>query len=282
MDVRQRSGYGPSRSAWDRAIVVVAAGGRVLAALAFTAGMALLALNFYGLAMPPHLDPRLLPLTRADDRSWTVAETYPRAEETDENYVRRMCELVHRCMVNAPYDDIVPNGYMRVRLADNWLLRNREHHETMHWRYGLKRGVGLCSQQAMVVASLLQERGYECGLFDFEGHVVAWVELEGEKLFVDPDYGLCYPHRQLQNDSQSVLQLYLDKAGANPSLRDILHRVVLSEDDNRFIELRPPTRLWRRKWTVPLTLTAIGGLGVVLLRRRRERKAERGERIRGH
>lgn len=172
------------------------------------AGIALLALNLWGLAAPndqrdifPAID--LLPYTDA------LANLRDIHAETPEGIVRQATMIVHRAMSGQ-----WPPEPARVPARQNWILwlagffdqaavscglTNVDdlfsvYQMTDHDR-ALQRGFGICSQQALVLAGFLDElHGYKSEVAVLSGHAVLQVTLPGGSLMLaDPHKGVVLP-----------------------------------------------------------------------------------------
>lgn len=87
-------------------------------------------------------------------------------------------------------------------------------HQTLEradWRIALRKGVGFCSQQAMVLAAFLRERGIDTDVQGLNGHVVAVAHAQGGDMVLDPDYGvvLRFSLAQAESDPERVRAAYL-------------------------------------------------------------------------
>lgn len=83
--------------------------------------------------------------------------------------------------------------------------------ERADWRIALRKGVGFCSQQAMVLAAFLRERGIDTDVQGLNGHVVAVAHAQGGDMVLDPDYGvvLRFSLAQAESDPERVRAAYL-------------------------------------------------------------------------
>jgi hypothetical protein len=187
----------------------------------FFAGMSLLTLNLYGLAVslrPAELHGLLKSdVTLSYDEALRAKDR--RAGEPAEAYVSRLTMLVNRSMAHI-WDDAVTDRYhLRVPARENFVLYLRsfvtpsiyEKYEFTDYKKALERGVGLCSQQAMVLADILNENGVRADIVALEGHVVVRAEAErGRWVTADPDYGIVMPHDlgALDHDAALVRRHY--------------------------------------------------------------------------
>ncbi len=66
-------------------------------------------------------------------------------------------------------------------------------HQTLEradWRMALRKGVGFCSQQSMVIAEYLKERGIDAKVHRLGGHVITVAHTAEGDILLDPDYGV--------------------------------------------------------------------------------------------
>lgn len=153
--------------------------------------------------------------------------------------------------------------------------------EYFEWRRGAARGVGACSQAAMVLCNYLNSHGFDCDVVGLEGHVVTRLNPETDPaapLVLDPDQGIAFdrPLESLQRQPELVRRRYLNNAHTNATERHAYwnqHAEHLAEayssegnrvyDDAReyfgYATLVDQSR--RLKWIFPLSLLLACGLG---------------------
>lgn len=196
-------------------------GRRAAAAL----GGALLALNLWGLTrdlrnpgiyrerLPPHAAVTLSP---AAFEARVAAHDGARAGD-----LAALTRAVNRGVAHYWEEAGVARYGMRVPLAENYLLHlaGRLHprvfrrYEYTDRRRAVARGVGLCSQRAIVLAELLRERDVDARVVDLGGHVVVEAraaETGGAWWILDADYGVTLPRdvASLAADPSAVAAAY--------------------------------------------------------------------------
>lgn len=122
-----------------------------------------------------------------------------REGEPTREYVKRVTYAVNKGMAHA----WIPGAYnFHVPVTENWILwlLGPVHPGFQLWEFAnhhkaLERGVGLCSQHAIVLNGLLYEQGVRSQIVSLGAlHVVNRVEVaEGEWVIADPDFGLILP-----------------------------------------------------------------------------------------
>lgn len=124
---------------------------------------------------------------------------------------------------------------LRVPLTENYLLwiaaqlrpKNYAPYEYVNWKRALQRGVGLCSQQSIVVAGVLRELGVPSRIVGLSGHVVAAAQIDDQKdswWLLDPDYGVVIPYsiQAVQKDPRLAVKYYEEKGYSGPILQTLL------------------------------------------------------------
>lgn len=154
-----------------------------------------------------------------------------------------------------------------------WLMshvkpKRFRYYEFMNPRQAVERGVGLCSQQALILEQLLEERGIRGEMVGLEGHVVVAAHLridagETEEWLLDPDYGVAIPHSLavIERHPDLIRRHYLER-GYSEKQADTLAAIYGPENNLRFESVRD----WHRhkydferasyaaKWAVPLLM----------------------------
>jgi len=152
--------------------------------------------------------------------------------------------------------------------------------ERSDWRTALRLGVGYCSQQSLVLAGYLRERGVKAVAMGLGGHVVATAETPEGEWVLDPDYGVVIrrPLEALEREPDAVRAAYL--AAGYPAERAELLASIFGPEGNAehsggAIGTVSPRQSRQR------TAAAVAGLVALaasLLLGRRARDAERAAR----
>lgn len=110
-------------------------------------------------------------------------------------------KIVHDRMTNPAADWVEQTTAMRVRLTDNWLIYGLSFYDTRLAYYqhldadrALARGIGMCGEQAIAVARLIERAGFDSGIVGTGSHITAWARTgDGALYILDPDFGGAYP-----------------------------------------------------------------------------------------
>ncbi|RKY20667.1 MAG: hypothetical protein DRQ55_06945 [Planctomycetota bacterium] len=173
-------------------------------ALAVT-GMLLLLLNLAGALLEPDL-PARFPSREFDttinfDAAWERIESsrgaYRSGQIDAAQHVANVMWAVNRRMTNIHSRYVRRDDALRPRLLDNWVLWAcdwDERHRSYEWQAparALQRGLGMCGAQSITTARLLEQDGFEAGLWESEAHAVAWARPPaGPTQVIDSDYGV--------------------------------------------------------------------------------------------
>ena len=260
---------------------------RLFSALSLVFGSGLLILNMLGVFF--ERDPAQWAWRPNDTiiTSKAALDSVPRdRHESEIQYVERMTQVVHDRMTNPLEEDIDKHALLHVGLLENWILwlagalRPFEFYETLDWEFGLRRGLGLCSQQSKVLVSLLREQGIQSGTQGLTGHVVAWVEAEGQEFIADPDFGVVIPYSmsKIEENPTIVAPYYAERAEqiGDSTLVDRLIKIYGRQGNVRGLRWFEGLSIASHfafgravflfKWAIPLCLVFGGWLSLRLAR----------------
>ncbi len=172
-----------------------------------------------------------------------LAESQRHTEESVETYVMRMTHAMHRTVVNYSLEKN-PDAF-RVPLFENYLLffaallwpeqyRSVDFCDT---RTALERGIGLCSQQSMTLARVLNVKGLITSYIDLQGHTMVSVLVDEEKdvwWMLDPDYDVIVPLslREIEKRPERIRPYYRER-GITAKKIETLISLYASTHDNR-------------------------------------------------
>ncbi len=133
-------------------------------------------------------------------------------DESDKEYAIQVNIAVH--------DGIAHywSGDLRVPIWENWILflDGSKKYEYYDYNRAVERGVGLCSQQALIVAGILNQNNIRTKIFGLQGHVVTEVLVDRNNTWwiLDPDYGVVVPHSHKEtNDNPSIVAEHYRECG---------------------------------------------------------------------
>jgi hypothetical protein len=210
-----------------------------------------------------------------------IKEAVRRQGETDDAYARRLTRVVSMGVAHYWSEKGRDRYHLRVPAGENWLLYLKSFTEPEHYgKYefadpekALERGVGLCSQQAVILCRLLLDNGIDAKIIVLGGHVVVGARTgPGKWIVADPDYGVVVPRDivEIMKEPELVRPYYSDVESKymNPRRKDLLStdkiveiygpegNVILGE----FINFMGPDRYYFELysyaaiWIIPLLL----------------------------
>ena len=121
-----------------------------------------------------------------------------KANESDKEYVYRINKIINKGTAHYWKNEGIKKYNLRVPIWENYLLHfnyfNKKY-EYSNYKKAIERGVGLCSQQAIIVTGILNDNGINAQIIGLSGHVVLRTEVENNIWYiVDPDYGIIIPY----------------------------------------------------------------------------------------
>jgi len=151
-----------------------------------------------------------------------IEESKKSSDESDKDYAYRINLLVNHGIAYYWQDEGLSKYNIRVPFSENYLLFAASYvypdmfkkHEFTNYQKAMERGVGLCSQHAIILTGLLNNNGIESKIIGLDGHVITTVEVEADIWHVlDPNYGVAIPLaiEQIQ-ESPGVVANYYQKS----------------------------------------------------------------------
>ncbi|MCH8332833.1 hypothetical protein IIC65_02780 [Candidatus Sumerlaeota bacterium] len=266
---------------------------RRIAIFFFAIGLALLALNISGFFIPLRNSKIYTELETGftDDITLTAEQTMAQISrlegERAEDYVRRLNGVINRGIAHYWEDEGIRRYRLHVPPYENFLLyvaghldRRLKKYEFYDYKKAIERGVGLCSQQSLIVGSILSENQVRARLAGLEGHVVTLAEVDearGVWWVLDPDYGVIIDHSldEIESDPE-LIRPYYSARGYGAEAVDNLVRIY-GPDGNRVREsaARYHTLAWFERltyvmiWLIPVVCLTPYPAALFLARRRK-------------
>jgi hypothetical protein len=139
-------------------------------------------------------------------------------------YVTKVTMAVNNGIADYWALDGVEKYNLRVPFQKNYLLflgsfiwpEKFQRYEFCDYRQAIERGVGMCSQQAIILSEVLYEKGIKTKIVGLSGHVVATTQVDGktnEWWVLDPDYGVVIPFsiQAIEIDPTIIAPYYSEK-----------------------------------------------------------------------
>ncbi len=205
------------------------------ARLCFVIGSSLLLVNLYGLFVSLR-NPAIYhdrdngfneDITLSQEQFYAAAnKVFRRRRE----YLEHVNYTVSKAIAHYWYDQGVEKYNLRVPFYDNFILYLASYiapeyfqkYEFLDYHRALERGVGLCSQAAIVLAEFLRDKGMTAKIVGLTGHVLVTApvdEQEEEWWVFDPDYGVTLPFSlDIIEKNTAIIEPYYAKGGYSEAI----------------------------------------------------------------
>lgn len=142
-------------------------------------------------------------------------------EYSDEVYVVKVTEAVNQALAHYWDQQGEVKYNMRIPVQENFLLyffsqllnRRDKRYEFCDYKKAVERGVGLCSQHAIILDSVLDDNEIESNIISFSEHVLVIAKVNQEGWWMlDPDYGVVIPHdiKEISGNPDLISQYYYE------------------------------------------------------------------------
>lgn len=250
----------------------------IASVMLFCIGLLLLCINIAGFFIPLR-NPDLYgdeqsffkdDITLTEDQLWS--STARRQDESTEAYVFRLNEVVNKGIAHY-WDDRGINKYnLRIPIYENYLLffasylypSHYTKYEYSDYKKAIERGLGQCSEHAIIMAGLLKDHGIESRILALNGHVVAMALVNQDRWWIaDADFGVVIPHSiaEIENEPNIIRPIYKQK-GYSDELVDWFVSVYGKEGNQVFSgsrEFQPRSYYFERLsyiliWIIPVMM----------------------------
>jgi len=160
----------------------------------------------------------------ANDIILTEKEFYHRINKVvidKKEYITNLNEAVNQGVAHYWRNAGINKYNLRIPFYENYLLfiasyLNPEEYlkyEFVDYRRAIERGIGLCSQQAIIVSEILLEKNIPSFIVGLSGHVVLRAQVDkglDEWWVLDPDYGVVIPYDIdiIENNTKIIRPFY--------------------------------------------------------------------------
>ena len=211
----------------------------------FYLGLFLFAINILGLFIPLRNESIYQQRTGfADDIILTEQELYHQINQPvieKKEYITNLNKAVNQGIAHYWRDEGINKYNMRVPFYENYLLfiasyLNPEEYlkyEFVNYRRAVERGIGLCSQHAIIVSEILKERSVSSFIIGLSGHVVLRAQVAenpDEWWVLDPDYGVIIPYDiYFIEGNPPIIRTFYAQAGYGPKRISKLEKIYEKE-----------------------------------------------------
>jgi hypothetical protein len=196
------------------------------------------------------------PILLTEEEFWKRIASY---DGNSQAYAVTVTNAVHQGIAHYWEENGIDKYNLRVPFHENYLLHMASYvfpsryrlYEFTYFKRAIERGVGLCSQMAIVEARLLKNVGLQSRMVSLTRHVVTEGQVDGDRWWVlDPNYGAVIPHsiEEIQRNPELVREPYR-KAGLDEPIVDMLVDIYATEKITVF-EGNGAKDYHRKKWYV--------------------------------
>lgn len=133
-----------------------------------------------------------------------------RNDEVDSVFVKNINEAINKGIAHYWKDEGVNKYNLRIPIYENYILFIASYlnpskfrkYEYSNYYKAIERGVGLCSQHAIILCEVLENNGINSKVVDISRHVVVTAQVNSKKNIwwvLDPDYGVI-----IKNDIKTI------------------------------------------------------------------------------
>ncbi len=170
----------------------------------------------------------------------TEEELYQWINKPDTNrkeYIKNLNEAVHKGIAHYWRDAGIDKYNLRIPFWENYLLFIASYlspeeylkYEFYDYRRAIERGVGLCSQQAIIVSEILLEKRIPSFIIGMSGHVVLRAQVDADRdewWVLDPDYGVVIRHDiDVIESNPKIIKSFYAQAGYKLKTIDSLGKI---------------------------------------------------------
>ena len=231
-----------------------------------------------------------------DDITLSEQEFYHRIKKTvidKKEYITNLNEAVNRGIAHYWRDAGINKYNLRIPFYENYLLFIASYlepeeylkYEFVDYRRAIERGIGLCSQVAIIESEILKEKGIPSVIIGLSGHVVLQAQVDennDEWWVLDPDYGVIIPHSiDFIEKNPEIIRPFYTHAGHG--LKKIANLEKIFEKEGNLVSMeygakgyqikrtREEPRFYILKWIIPCILI-IPSIILFMIRRRNKNK----------
>jgi hypothetical protein len=209
----------------------------------------------------------------------TETEFYDRINKEvidKKEYIANLNEAVNQGIAKYWRNAGIDKYNLRIPFYENYLLfiasfLNPEEYlkyEFIDYRKAIERGIGLCSQQAIIVSEILLEKSIPSYIIGLSGHVVLRAQVDkshDEWWVLDPDYGVVIPFDiDIIENNTKIIRPFYSQAGYKQKKISRLENIyekegnaVMSEQGAQGYQIKRSSNepiFYFLKWLIPCIL----------------------------
>ena len=158
----------------------------------------------------------------------TEKELYQRINKKvsdKKEYISNLNKAVKKGIAHYWRDEGIDKYNLRIPFYENYLLFIASYldpeeylkYEFYDYRKAIERGIGLCSQHAIIVSEILLEKNIPSFIIGLSGHVVLRAQADADRdqwWVLDPDYGVVIPYDiDIIENNPKIIRSFYTQAG---------------------------------------------------------------------
>ena len=164
-----------------------------------------------------------------------------------EKYILQLNKAINKGIAHYWNDNGIDRYNLRVPIYENYLLYFASYiypkifrkYEYSHYDKAIERGIGLCSQHAIIISEILNEKGIESKIIRLSGHVVSTALVNKEKnlwWILDPDYGVVIKAdiSKVEDNPEIVRNYYQNNGFDKKTVENLIN--IYDKDGNTVID----------------------------------------------
>ncbi len=201
----------------------------IFAKILFLFGVVLIGLNVYGLFIPlRNSDIYIEEQTYfRDDITLTekqLLKLLKKNKETDEIFILKVNNAINKGIAHYWKEEGINKYNFRIPIYENYILFIASYinptkfrkYEFSNYQKAIERGVGLCSQHAIILSEVLENNGIDSKVVNISRHVVVTAQVDKNKKVwwvLDSDYGVVIKNDiiAIEKEPDIIRPYYFDK-----------------------------------------------------------------------
>jgi hypothetical protein len=218
----------------------------------FIVGIIIISVNIYGLFIPlrnPEIKNEIQSahkndITLSQDQIYSAINSDTKDKRI---YARKMTETINNGIAHYWREEGIDKYHLRIPFYNNFILFGASYfmpekflkYEFADYHRAIDRGLGQCSQHAIILAEVLYEKGIKSKMVGLSGHVVATAQVDeasDEWWILDGDYGVVIPADLATIEKNpEIIVPYYSKAGYDQETISFIERVY-GKEGNQLID----------------------------------------------
>lgn len=256
-----------------------------------TAGIFLLGINITGMFISlknpviPIEDAGLVKnnIVLSDEQFFSIVDQDLSDRKT---YINKLNEAVNIAIVHYWDDSGIQEYNLHIPVYENFILYSLgylipawfEKWEIFDYKKAVERGVGICSQHAIIILQILKEKNIPAKMVSLAGHMVATAQVDeksDEWWILDADFGVVIEHNidEIEQQPEIISSFYHLRGYSRPSIQNLVGLYGKEGNSVNILSRHYPERYYFEKlfyflkWVIPFGLM-VPYLYVLIIRKK--------------